>query len=54
MTRAGPLDQLAPLFRELLERPGWLDGVRARLTDPGEPWHPSGRWAAQQLGMPEP
>jgi hypothetical protein len=31
-----------------------LDGVRARFADPDEPWHPSGRWAAQQLNVPEP
>ncbi|MGW7362114.1 hypothetical protein ACWGI8_01495 [Streptomyces sp. NPDC054841] len=47
----GTSDELAPLFAELLERPGWLDGVRARLGDPDEPWHRSGPWAADKLGV---
>ncbi|MEU0394586.1 hypothetical protein ABZ208_17770 [Streptomyces sp. NPDC006208] len=51
---AGPLDELASLFRSCWSAPGCLDGVRARLADPDEPCHPSGRWTARQLCLPEP
>ncbi|MFG3283220.1 hypothetical protein [Streptomyces sp. NPDC048111] len=41
----------AAALTTLLHRPGWEDGVRQRLLDPEEPWHPGGAWLAEQLSL---
>ncbi|MEV6044068.1 hypothetical protein [Streptomyces xanthochromogenes] len=41
----------AAVLTALLQRPAWLDGVRQRLLDPEEPWHPGGPWVAERLSL---
>ncbi|MYV93727.1 hypothetical protein [Streptomyces sp. SID1034] len=41
----------AAVLTALMQRPAWLDGVRQRLLDPEEPWHPGGPRVAERLSL---